>query len=381
VKRVLRILVAHNVARTRDGGMSRIMGFIHDQVAKAGHRVDYFCAEDIPKLLDGRVARFTFPVLARSRAVMAARSGNPYDIVNIHEPQSAAISIWRAAAGDPFVVVTSHGLERRAWEVALEELKLGRKGPSLKTRLVYPSTSLWQSSIGLRRADHIFCLSYEDRDYLMRWLGLATDKVTRIYPGADLVYAMCGRDRDYSRADRLLFAGTWRKNKGIEDLVPAFTVLAERYRNLILKVLGSGVAEEKVRAEFPELLRSRVLCVRTASEGENAALFAQADIFILPSLFEGTPLTLIEAMMSGMPIVTTNTCGMKDVIRNWENGLLVPTRSPEAIVSAIDRLICDAQLRARLGEAAQAEAMEKYTWDKVAAPVLEVYERLCQRVR
>jgi len=58
---------------------------------------------------------------------------------------------------------------------------------------------------------------------------------------------------------------------------------------------------------------------------------------------------------------------------------LVPTRSPERTMAAIERLLNDAQLRARLGRAAQREAMEKYSWERVAEPVLEVYERLCSR--
>src|SRR5437016_5993247 len=132
MKTTLRILVAHSVSRIRSGGMSRIMGFIHDQIVKAGHRVDYFCVEDIPKHLNGRMTRFTFPLLVRRRAIAAARSGVPYHIINVHEPHSAAIASWKAAAGNPAVVVTSHGIEQRAWEFAVEEVRLGREGPALK---------------------------------------------------------------------------------------------------------------------------------------------------------------------------------------------------------------------------------------------------------
>src|SRR5207245_603735 len=108
----------------------------HDRLVLEGHSVDYFCAEDVPAALDGRLTRFTFPLLVRRRAVAAARLGKPYDLVNVHEPQSAAISSFRWAAGNPIVVVTSHGLERRAWEFALEEAQLGRQGPPASTRLV-----------------------------------------------------------------------------------------------------------------------------------------------------------------------------------------------------------------------------------------------------
>ena len=355
------------------------MGFIHDQLAGAGHTVDYFCAEDVPNGLNRYVARAAFPVLVRRQAVAAAQSGKPYDLINVHEPSAAAISICRGATGNPIVVVTSHGVERRGWELALEELRSGREGPLLKTRLIYPLTGLWQSDLGLRRADHVFCLSSEDRQYLMRRFNVSQNKITRIYPAAHPIYAAVADQGDYARADRLLFAGTWRKNKGIEDLVPAFVNLAARHPELKLIVLGAGAPEATVRAAFPEEVRSRVWCTQTASEAETAAVFASADIYLLPSLFEGTPLTLIEAMMSGMPIVTTSTCGMRDVVQDRKNGLLVPVRSPGAIVGAVELLINDRAFRARLGRAAKAEALAKYTWERVAAPVRKVYEQLCEQ--
>ena len=373
----MRILVAHHVARARTGGMSRIMGFIHDRLVSAGHTVDYFCAEDVTAPLNGRLARFTFPLLVRQQAIRQARRGQPYDLINVHEPSSAAISTFKGVAGSPVVVVTSHGVERRGWELALEELRRGRSGPSLKTRVAYPLTSLWQSSIGLRRADHVFCLNDDDRNYLIEQMKIAPQRITRIFPASDPAYADAARGRDYARCDTLLFAATWRKNKGIEDLVPAFAILAERNASLKLTVLGGGVAETTVRECFPPHVRARVSCVQTATEAETAAAFASAHLLLLPSLFEGTPLTLVEAMMSGLPIVTTATCGMKDVIHDERNGLLVPIRSPAAIVEAVERLMSDAALRERLGRAAQAEAREKYNWEQVAAPVREVYERLC----
>jgi glycosyltransferase involved in cell wall biosynthesis len=373
----MRILVAHQVSRARNGGMSRIMGFIHDQVIAAGHSVDYFCAEDVPPRFNGRLSRFTFPLLVHRYAVRAARAGKPYHIINVHEPSSAAISTFKSTAGNPSIVVTTHGVERRGWELALADKKRGRDGPPLKTRLSYPLTSLWQSSLGLRRADHILCLNEEDREYLTRRLGVSANTITRIYPAAETIYAEAARDRDYAKAQQLLFAGTWLKRKGTEDMVPAFAALVERHPTLELIVLGAGSSEAAVRNSFPASLQAKVKCIGADDDAEAAVAFASADIYLLPSLFEGTPLTLLEAMMSGMPIVTTATCGMKDVIRDGENGMLVPTRSPEAIVAAVERLLGDVAYRARLGRAAQAEALEKYVWERVAGPVRAVYEQLC----
>jgi glycosyltransferase involved in cell wall biosynthesis len=378
--RRLRLLVAHNAPREPNGGMSRIMTFIHERVAReAGHSVEFFCSEDVPAWLPPRAARHAFPLLVLRHAAAAARRGRPYDLINVHEPASAPVTTFKRLAGSPAVVVTSHGLERRAWQLALEEARIGREGPALKTRVFHPLTSLWQSEAGLRRADHVFCLNFEDRDFLREQTRLPASKLTRIYPAADTLFSEAARGRDYARRSRLLFAATWRKNKGIEDLVPAFTTLAERHGELELIVLGAGVSEGLVRAAFPERVRGRVSCARAASEAETAGWFARSDIYVLPSLFEGTPLTLMEAMASGLPVVTTATCGMRDVVRDGETGLLVPVRSPGEIVAAVERLLGDERLRERLGRAAQKEAGEKYTWERVAAPVAEVYERLCAR--
>ncbi len=352
------------------------MGFIHDQLVRVGHMVEYFCAEDVPARWTGRLARLLFPVLVLRHAVAVARSGRPYDLINIHEPAAAPMATFKAAAGNPVVVVTSYGVEQRGWEIALEEARRRRGGPTLKTRLVYPLTSLWQSRVGLGRADHVFCLNSEDHDYLIRHMGVPRDRMTRIFSGADPSYATVAKGRDYRGATRLLFAGTWLKRKGIEDVVPAFETLVARCPELSLTVFGAGAPESTVQSAFRPEIRSRVSCVQTISDAETAAVFAAADVYLLPSLFEGTPLTLIEAMMSAMPIVTTATCGMKDVIQDGNNGLLVPIRSPGAIVAAVERLIGDVGLRARLGRAAQTEALEKYTWDRVAQPVRVVYEGL-----
>lgn len=373
---IVKILVAHNVSCRHRGGMARIMEYLHVPLRDDGHRVDFLCAEDAPPVLRGRAGRFGFPLLVWRRARDAARRGEPYDVVNVHEPSAAAIAIFKRAAGARTVVVTTHGVEQRAFELAREEARLGRSPLPLRTRIGYPLTSLWQCRIGLTRADHVFCLNTQDRDYLERRLGVRPDRVTRIFPGADAVYADVAGPRDYARADRILFAGTWRTNKGIADLVPSFSELAGRHPAVTLRVLGAGVPQQAVRAAFPAPIRQRIHLVTSQTEEESAAVFAGADAFVLPSVFEGTPLTLIEAMMSGLPIVTTDTCGMRDVIAHEETGLLVPPRSPGAIRDALERLLADRTLRARLGQAAREEARARYTWPAAARVVRRAYEAL-----
>lgn len=354
------------------------MAFLHDPLAPAGYEVEYFCSEDAA-ISNPRRRRLAFPYLVWRHAVQAARSGRAYDLVNVHEPSSALVSRYRSPCGNPRVIVTTHGLERRAWELSLQELRWGRSGPGWKTRLVHPLTTLWPSRLGLAGSDHVFCASGEDRDDLVRRSGMPPERITHIQPAADPLFAAAAGERRYAEADRLLFAATWRKNKGIEDLVPAFSTLVARHPRLTLTVLGGGVSDQEILSAFPDHARSRVRCLSAASERQTAEVFAAADIFILPSLFEGTPLTLMEAMMSGLPVVTTATCGMKDVIEDGSNGVLVPVRAPAAIASAVERLRADPECRERLGRSARRRAQERYTWDKVAVPVREAYDRLSGR--
>jgi glycosyltransferase involved in cell wall biosynthesis len=128
-----------------------------------------------------------------------------------------------------------------------------------------------------------------------------------------------------------------------------------------------------VRADFPQAIRDRVSVIAARDDREAAAAMAAADIFVLPSLFEGTPLTLIEAMWSGLPAITTATAGMKDVIRNGTDGLLVQPGDVGDLERAIERLSADPGLCRRLGTAAHTIAVEQYTWTRTADAFASAY--------
>lgn len=373
--RPLRILVAHDVPRARTGGMSRLMGRIHDRVQAAGHQVDWFDADSVPPGGTGVRRRLMFAIRLRRQLAAARKAGRPYDIVNVHEPLGAACVV-RSPEPRCRVVVTTHGLEERAWQLAIQESRLGRAAPSRLRLAARWIATVLPSRLALRRADHVFCLNEADRRYLGDRLGVPAERTTRIVPGADPVFAAAGSARRYDSCRRIVFAGSWRKNKGIEDLVPAIQALARRFDDLELWIVGSGSPEAAVLRAFQPDLYDRVRCLPSVSQDEMAAVLAGSDVFLLPSLFEGTPLTLIEAMASGLPVVTTATCGMADVVRDGENGLLVPVRAPDRIVAAVERLRADAALRSRIGTRARDDARSLYTWERAAEPVLRAYERL-----
>ena len=103
--------------------------------------------------------------------------------------------------------------------------------------------------------------------------------------------------------------------------------------------------------------------------------FPAHDVFLFPSLMEGLPSVLLEAMASGMPVITTETCGMPDVVEDGFNGLLVPPADAAAIEESVLRLAASSDLRRRLGQAAQ-QTMARYTWERSALKLEKLFRHV-----
>ena len=102
---------------------------------------------------------------------------------------------------------------------------------------------------------------------------------------------------------------------------------------------------------------------------------AQADVFCLPSYREGVPNALLEAAASGLPIVTTDVPGCRDVVTHGVNGLLVPVRNALILAEALETLLSDAQLRHQMGSAGREIAVNKFGLSSVNEETLMIYNR------
>jgi glycosyltransferase involved in cell wall biosynthesis len=372
-----RVLVAHNVSRGNSGGMARLMESIHTELESFGWKTEYFTADDMPASGGQRYRRYAFTWFARRRAREAFLRGEPFDVINIHEPSGAAIVLGRSRMGGPAVVAMSHGLEQRYWELRLRKDPPGPDPPTWKTRLLFPATSLWQSRFTLRRADHVFCLNEEDKSFLADRFHLHPENITRVFPAAGPEFSSAANRRNYDRpCNRVLFSGTWIERKGIRQVIEVFSVLSGRHPSMRLGILGAGVPASSVLADFSASLHSRITVHPPLSHPDCAEALLGYDVFLSPSFFEGTPLALIEAMCTGIPVVTTATCGMKDVVEDGRNGLLVAPGNSGAIVRSVELLINDSSLRRRLGKQAAEDAARKYTWRAAAEIVNAAYSGL-----
>jgi L-malate glycosyltransferase len=172
----------------------------------------------------------------------------------------------------------------------------------------------------------------------------------------------------------LLHASNFRPVKRVGDAVVAFAQVL-RTRPAALMLVGDGPE----RASVEKLAGSLGVADHVALLGEQlrmGPLFAQADLFVLPSEHESFGLAALEALASGVPVVATDVGGLPEVVRHAETGWLVPAHNPPALAAAILKLLADEPLRAAMGRAARMDALERFRPEPVVARVEALYREL-----
>ncbi len=144
---------------------------------------------------------------------------------------------------------------------------------------------------------------------------------------------------------RLLFVGRVETAKGVFELLSAVETLRARGIRLELEVAGGGEGLERARRKSGDWARFHGL---VSDRSALAALFRSADLFVLPTHHEGFPRVLYEAMVHGVPVLTTFVGGIPSVMRDGENCLRIPVGDPAELADTIARALSDAALRRRL---------------------------------
>lgn len=371
----MRILIAAPCPRQREGGVANVVHNTAESLHACGHEVTCLFWED---LLPQPVAlpRFEILYFAVCLARELHRRRTEFDVVNIHAPAGFAYGLlrrWRLVGGLPPYVMLLHGLEQRRNHTMKRE---AQKGRALHFRF---KNRVWQHlyhmplyRLSITTADQAIVINRETWSMLQLHYNREIGRVWYVPNGIESQFFLT-REYPGGCAQRLLFAGTWLDHKGVYYLSEGFAAVAQRFPDVSLTVAGSGTGAETVKQGFPAAIRDRVEVLPFVPRSEMPALYARHDIFVFPSLMEGLPIVLLEAMAAGMPVVTTETCGMMDMVENEYNGLLVKPADSAAFAAAIERIMISVELRRQLGRNAQ-ETMRRHSWERSTQQLERVFQ-------
>jgi glycosyltransferase involved in cell wall biosynthesis len=348
-------LVAGSLARGEDS-----MEFVADELGVRVERLPGL-RRDISPFRD---------LVAVIRLAQVIRRERP-TILHTHTAKAGAVgrvaALLAGGARPPIVVHTFHGHVLRGYFGPVRTL-----GFRLLERLLARVTTA------------LVAVSPEVRDDLVR-LGVAPrEKFTVVRLGIELQQRVADQDgRDETRRllgiapDRFTvgWIGRMTAVKRTSDVLLAFRELRERGVDACLCLVGDGPEREQVERRAHELgiMRSTYFL---GYQEDVAPFYAAFDAMILPSGNEGTPVSAIESLAAGRPVVATRVGGVPDVVRDGEDGFLVDAGAVDQLADALARLAEDGALRERMGAAGRARVLPRYSVDRLVDDVDRLYRAL-----
>jgi glycosyltransferase involved in cell wall biosynthesis len=312
-----------------------------------------------PSLKRNKALYFLVPfflLAERNAIVRQSKRFNP-DIINAHWiiPQGVVVALARKALRVP-IVLTIHGGDVFSFNNPLAK-RLKRFALRAAKRVVV------NSSATRAKTGEI----------------LASVDVATIPMGVTLA-SFPGRKDAAKGPLKVLFVGRLSEEKGVQDLLTALGSLRDHGIAFEARIAGSGPQEAELKARAASLdLDSKVSFLGWVNRADVPALYSWADVFVGPSItsssgwIEALGVVFIEASASGLPVVTTDSGGMRDVVIDGTTGFIVPEQSPPAIAEALEKLAADPALRAKLGAAGLAHVTATFSWDVIAARYVETF--------
>jgi glycosyltransferase involved in cell wall biosynthesis len=228
-----------------------------------------------------------------------------------------------------------------------------------------------------RRAARVITISESSKREIVEVLGIAADKISVVYHGVDgnvadasaaeraSVRARFGLDGDF-----LLAVSGTHPHKNLDGLLRVYARLAKRRAPPPLVIVGvRGTHQARVEELARQARGGRVVLTGWLSDVELGALYRTARLMVFVSLYEGFGLPPLEAMSVGLPVVSSNTTSLPEVV--GDGGLLVDPRDDDALVAGLERLLDDDALRDELRERGLAQAL-RFTWSETARQTLRL---------
>ena len=221
--------------------------------------------------------------------------------------------------------------------------------------------------IAYKAADKIVLASESDKEFIESKFKIATSKIEIIpnYIDTELFKPLLTQ----KEKDRIIFVGRLEEQKNLFNLIEAIDNLPIK-----LVLVGSGSLKEKLK-NFTKDKNAKVEFKGNIPNEKLPEELNKSEVFILPSLYEGCPKTLLEAMSCGLPCIGTNVDGIKEIIKHKENGYLCET-SADSIRKAILEVLDDKMLQQKLSRATRRTILENFSFEKNIEKEMKIYQSL-----
>lgn len=346
------------------GGIQRHSRLLVEALAEKNIHLDVIHPHAGEKIFDGLrgVEELAVPPLATERNYLLASyqySKNVLDVVRERECSvlySQGFSIWAGIREvQDRLIVNPHGLE------PFQALGLKNKLIGLPFRLV-------QSYI-FRRAQCVVSLGGKLTDILRRHVD---EERIAVIPNA-VELPQVDKDENATRPQRLLFVGRFAANKGIHILMDAVRELNQRgyEEDFVFDLVGKGPLFDEYKAKYQA---TNVNFLGYIDDQELRERYKSCDVLLLPTLYEGMPTVVLEAMSYGKPVIVTDVGATRELVDS-RNGYMIPKNDAESLVEAIISFheLSDDERRA-LGKTSRRKVEERFVWEAVAEEYLQLFK-------
>jgi glycosyltransferase involved in cell wall biosynthesis len=288
-----------------------------------------------------------------------------FDILHDNQCLGYGMLLWKFL-GMPVVSTLHHPLsiDRETWFEQPSDLK-----QKVRRVLYYP---LVMQRIVSNRMDRIITVSHDSAREITKAFGVPPQKIRVVYNGLDAeefspLPGLAKKPRS------LIFVGNSEdRKKGLLYLLEAMAMLPE---DVHLTIVDGGAPQRSFAPLLAERFKiaHRIHFTGKIEPGELRSLYCQAEVAVVPSLYEGFGFPAAEAMACELPVVSTTAGALPEVVGHDGAGILVPPRDAAALARAIQLLQGDPALRLRMGKAARRRVLDLFTWKNAARQMVEVY--------
>lgn len=362
---------------------------IHVVCAKTEHSPSY---EQINGIAVHRV-RVPYNIFALKK-IIELNKRIDVDIIHAHHTSCMSYTLLRRFLSDKPYIIHVHDTTAGALK-SYESIPFRlAPGAFLKEFIMTKAVPLAKQRFMWKRADVLIAVSNSIARELHEDYGVPEEKIRVVYNAVDVDLFKPAENKNALRRSLgikgqpvILFVGHYGFRKGPHYLIKAAPTVLRKFPEASFVLvggtppfLGTRIYWQILRDLSSSLnVQNHINLVGSVSYDKVFDYYSIADVFVLPTLYEGLPKVVLEAMACQLPVVTTNVSGNPEVVTDGETGLLVKSGSVSQLADALIRVLSDPKMAEKMGVKGRKRIKGYFTWEKTARKIVAIYEEMLPR--